>query len=69
MLVPAGSPIFFLREYRLALASRLLSSVFIDIVYAAIIIVDEVFIIYFYSYIHSSLILDAQFYIAFLCRI
>ena len=45
MLVPAGSPIFFSREHGFALASLLLGSVFMDIVYA-VIIVDEVLIIY-----------------------
>ena len=45
MLVAAGPPIFFLREHRFALASKLLGSVFRDIV-SAVIIVDEVFITY-----------------------
>ena len=58
MLVPAGSPIFFLREHRFALALWLLGSVFIYVVYAANagipVIVDE-FIIYILNFI-----LDAQ---------
>ena len=51
MLVPAGSPIFFLIEHRFARASWVLGSVFLYVVYY-VIIDDEVFIIYILLYIH-----------------
>ena len=56
MLDPAGSPIFFLRKQTRSRV-EFLSSVFKDVAYAVIIIVDEVLLYIFHVY--SSLILDA----------
>ena len=56
MLVPAGSPIFFLREHRFSLVSQLLGSVFIDVVYAITIIVEVVFIIGIYIFYNNYLL-------------